>query len=71
MRLLIIENAPDIADLLVRAFSAQGYAADAALDGEQGVELAEVNDYLVKPFRIEELKAVIDAVLRRSGPSPA
>jgi DNA-binding response OmpR family regulator len=45
MRLLIIENAPDIADLLVSAFSVQGYAADAALDGEQGVELAEINDY--------------------------
>jgi DNA-binding response OmpR family regulator len=45
MRLLIVENASDIADLLVRAFNAQGYAADIALHGEQGAELAEVNDY--------------------------
>jgi DNA-binding response OmpR family regulator len=45
MRLLIVENAPDIADLLVRAFSMHGYAADIARDGEQGVELAEINDY--------------------------
>jgi DNA-binding response OmpR family regulator len=45
LRLLIIENAPDIAELLLRAFGNLGYAADAAPDGERGVELAEVNDY--------------------------
>jgi CheY-like chemotaxis protein len=35
----------------------------------KGLE-AGADYYLVKPFRIEELKAVIDAVLRRSVPSP-
>jgi DNA-binding response OmpR family regulator len=38
-------------------------------DRVKGLE-AGADYYLVKPFQIEELKAVIDAVLRRGGPTP-
>lgn len=45
MRLLIIDDAPDIADLLARAFRDQGYAVDTAPNGDQGVGLASINEY--------------------------
>lgn len=45
MRLLIVEDEPDLANALARGLHRQGYAVDIAADGEQGWELAEVNDY--------------------------
>ncbi len=45
MRLLIVEDELDLANALARGLRRQGYAVDIALDGEQGWELAEVNDY--------------------------
>lgn len=45
MRLLIIEDEEDLAAALARGLRKQGYAVDIALDGEDGYELAEVNDY--------------------------
>lgn len=45
MRLLIIEDESDLANALARGLCRQGYAVDIASDGEQGWELAEVNDY--------------------------
>jgi DNA-binding response OmpR family regulator len=45
MRLLIIEDAPDIASLLKLAFQMDGYAVDAALSAEEGLALAAVHAY--------------------------
>ncbi len=45
MRLLVIEDEVDLADALARGLRKQGYAVDVAADGEQGWELAEVNEY--------------------------
>jgi DNA-binding response OmpR family regulator len=118
MRLLIVEDEPDLLKTLSRRLGEQGYAVDTALDGEQGCYLGEVNeydllildltlpgidglevarrlrasrpqllilmltardrvvdritgldlgadDYLVKPFHLEELTARVRALLRR------
>jgi DNA-binding response OmpR family regulator len=45
MRLLVIEDEPDIASALEKGLRQVGYAVDIALDGESGSELALVNDY--------------------------
>lgn len=45
MKLLIIEDEIDFANALARGLRKQGYAVDLAADGEQGLELAEVNKY--------------------------
>jgi len=42
---LIVEDELDLANALARGLRQQGYAVDIAADGEQGWELAEVNDY--------------------------
>src|SRR2546423_6923853 len=45
MRLLVIEDEPDIASALEKGLRQIAYAVDMALDGERGSELALVNDY--------------------------
>jgi DNA-binding response OmpR family regulator len=45
MRLLVIEDEPDIASALEKGLRQAGYAVDIALDGEEGCELAQVYDY--------------------------
>jgi DNA-binding response OmpR family regulator len=45
MRLLVVDDAPDIATLLKLAFQMDGYAVDTALSGEQALELATVYEY--------------------------
>jgi DNA-binding response OmpR family regulator len=45
MRLLVVEDAPDIATLLMLAFHVDGYAVDTAANGEQALELAAVHEY--------------------------
>lgn len=45
MRLLIVEDELDIAHALLRGLQREGYAVDLAADGEQGWQLAEVNEY--------------------------
>ena len=45
MRLLIVEDEPDLAHALAKGLRHQGYAVDAALDGVRGWELAETNEY--------------------------
>jgi two-component system copper resistance phosphate regulon response regulator CusR len=45
MRILIIEDEVNIADALKRALAEQHYSVDVAGTGEDGLELAEVNDY--------------------------
>jgi DNA-binding response OmpR family regulator len=45
MRLLVIEDEPDLAEGLARGLRHHGYAVDMAYDGLQGWELASANDY--------------------------
>jgi len=45
MRLLVIEDEPDLAEGLARGLRHHGYAVDIAYDGLQGWELAITNDY--------------------------
>ena len=45
MRILVIEDEKDLVEALARGLRQQGYAADVAYDGEEGLTLAEVNDY--------------------------
>jgi two-component system OmpR family response regulator len=45
MRLLVIEDEPDLLSGIVRALRAQGYSVDSAADGEEGLFKAEEVDY--------------------------
>jgi two-component system, OmpR family, copper resistance phosphate regulon response regulator CusR len=45
MRILIVEDDPNIADVIRRGLVAQHYSVDVAADGRRGEELALVNDY--------------------------
>ena len=45
MRLLVIEDEPDLAQALAKGLRHQGYAVDVAYDGLTGWELASVNEY--------------------------
>jgi len=45
MRILVIEDEKKIADFIKRGLKEEGYAVDAAYDGEEGYFLAKTNDY--------------------------
>jgi two-component system OmpR family response regulator len=45
MRVLIVEDEPDLLSSLARALREEGYAVDTAGDGEEGLFSAESNDY--------------------------
>ncbi|MCX8125863.1 MAG: response regulator transcription factor [Dehalococcoidia bacterium] len=45
MRILFIEDELDFATAIARGLRREGYAVDIAADGDQGWELAEVNEY--------------------------
>jgi len=45
MRLLVIEDEEDFVAALSRGLRRHGYAVDVATDGEEGFQLAQVNDY--------------------------
>ncbi len=45
MRMLIIEDEQDLASALARGLRKHQYAVDIAADGEQGYEMAQINDY--------------------------
>lgn len=122
MRVLVVEDEPDLLGSLLKALREDDYAADGAPDGEEGLYKAEVNeydavvldvmlpgidgwellrrlrkskktpvlmltardavrdrvrgldtgadDYLVKPFDVEELLARLRALIRRSANQP-
>lgn len=118
---VVIEDDPDIRDLIITVFEQAGFAVHSATDGETGVKLARehfptlvtidlglpgidgfevarriragsecyiimisartdeaetlmglgagADDFITKPFRPRELRARIDAMMRRPGPS--
>ena len=45
MRILVVEDEKKIADFIRRGLKEEGYAVDAAHDGEEGLFLAKTNDY--------------------------
>lgn len=45
MRILIVEDEQDLANALARGLRQQGYAVDIAVNGEEGWELGEINEY--------------------------
>ena len=123
MRILIVEDEPEVADLVRETLEDEGYAVDVAEDGEVALELTRsfpydlvvldvmlperdgfdvtrtlrserravpilmltardavadrvaglgtgADDYLVKPFHLDELRARVLALLRRAGGQP-
>jgi DNA-binding response OmpR family regulator len=44
-RILVVDDEPQIRDMVTRALGAAGYAIDAAADGEEGLTLALSGDY--------------------------
>lgn len=45
MRLLVVEDEPDLLEGVARALRKQGYAVDTSLDGEEGLHKARSHDY--------------------------
>jgi len=60
MRLLVVDDALDIATLLKLAFQMDGYAVDTALSGEHALELATVNEYdiLILDLNLPDLDGI-------------
>jgi two-component system OmpR family response regulator len=92
LRLLVVEDDPDLNRQLTTALTDAGYVVDRAFDGEEGHFLGDsepydavliltardrwsdkvqgfdagADDYVAKPFHLEEVLARIRALLRRS-----
>jgi DNA-binding response OmpR family regulator len=45
MKILLVEDDPDIADFIKEGFKSEGFAADIAADGKQGSYMARLNPY--------------------------
>ena len=72
MRLLVIEDEPDLAHALAKGLRHEGYAVDVALEGEQGCELAMTNDYdlLLLDLNLPEIDGLeVCRRLRHSRPT--
>jgi len=82
LRLLVVEDDPDLNRQLATALTDAGYVVDRAFDGEEGHYLGEsepydavildiglpgADDYVAKPFHLEEVLARVRALLRRSA----
>jgi DNA-binding response OmpR family regulator len=69
MRLLVIEDEPDLAQALAKGLRHQGYAVDIAHDGLTGWELASVNEYdlLILDLNLPEMDGLEVCQRLRSG----
>ena len=45
MNILVVEDEPKISKFLKKGLETEGYLVDAAMDGEEGLRLAQTNDY--------------------------
>ena len=73
MRLLVVEDEPDLLAGLVRALRQQGYAVDTAIEGEDGLYKAQSTDYdaIVLDVMLPGLDGwQILSKLRESKPTP-
>lgn len=73
MRLLVVEDEPDLQSLLARALRGQGYAVDTAADGEQGLYKAQTWDYdaIVLDWMLPKLDGIgLLRELRRKKKTP-
>ena len=73
MRLLVVEDEPDLLAGLVRALRKQGYAVDTATDGEDGLHKAQSTDYdaIVLDVMLPRLDGwEVLARLRAAKPTP-
>ncbi|MEZ4711845.1 MAG: response regulator transcription factor [Caldilineaceae bacterium] len=70
MRVLIVEDQPNVSSYLKRALQEQGYAVDVALDGQEALEWAEVVsfDLIVLDVMLPEIDGItVCRRLRRQG----
>jgi len=70
MRLLLVEDDAKLADMLARSLREQGYAVDAAEDGERACYQARVNDYdgVVLDIGLPKMSGLdVSQTLRREG----
>ena len=70
-RLLIVEDDPALAELLVWHFEAEGYDVTQTADGEESLLLAaeEAPDAIILDWMIENISGIeVCRRLRRSGP---
>src|SRR6266540_2633036 len=65
MRVLVVDDDPAVLDSLERALRMEGYRVDAVAERVAGLD-AGADDYLVKPFALDELLARLRALLRRT-----
>ena len=72
MRMLVVEDEKELADALGRGLEQQGYAVDIAYDGEEALELFEVNGYdlILLDLNIPKIDGVeVCRQIRQSGSS--
>src|SRR3954463_16237283 len=70
MRLLLVEDDAKLADMLARSLREQGYAVDAAEDGERACYQARVNDYdgVVLDIGLPKMSGLdVSQTLRKEG----
>src|SRR5919107_1913165 len=82
-RVLVVEDDPDIGDVVRRSLRREGYDVRLAADGSEAILMltardsvdsrvegldSGADDYLVKPFDLQELLARLRALLRRRPP---
>jgi two-component system OmpR family response regulator len=73
MRVLVVEDEPDLLDSLLQALREEGYAADGAADGEEGLFKASSNPYdaIVLDYMLPKLSGrEILSSLRPSSKTP-
>ena len=73
MRILVVEDEKDLAEAIVAGLRKQGYAADIALDGEEALNIFEVNEYdlLILDLNLPKVDGIEVCKKIRAGGSSA